>query len=49
MLKPKLKIVRLDIDPELHQSFKLRCVADGISMKEKIIEMMTRYATNQQD
>jgi len=40
----KLKVVRLEIDPDLHQAFKLECVASGVSMKDKIIQMMRDFS-----
>ena len=43
----KLKVVRFNISPQLHQAFKMRCVASGVSMKDRLIQFMTEYAMDE--
>jgi len=40
----KLKVVRLEVSPQLHQAFKMRCVSSGVSMKNQIIQLMAEFA-----
>jgi hypothetical protein len=44
MTTEKLKVVRFEVDADLHTAFKLKCVSDGVSMKDKIISMMVEYS-----
>jgi hypothetical protein len=44
MTEEKLKVVRFEIDADLHQAFKLECVANGVSMKDQIIQMMRDFS-----
>ena len=39
---------RLDFPDELHRDFKLACVAEGISMKAKLLELAREYVERQE-
>jgi len=39
---------RLDFPDELHKDFKLACVAEGVSMKAKLLEIVREYVERQE-
>jgi len=39
---------RLDFPDELHRDFKLACVAEGVSMRAKLLELAGEYVKRQE-